>query len=322
MASQEAGSAEVLSAESAAPAEIPKAPADIADHWRTKRITAQVKALSKDDFALRLREEVGCLLKGLDLQSTTLGQVRSKLEVNLGVEAGYLDEYKATIGELLQEQIQQMQEGQEEAEAGPEEAQTPEPKKKQLKRKRQAMKAALHLMRKCRRAEAAKVDAPPEADSTTVAGPLKVQIGGVEVEVPLKKLFSGRSGFHTFLPVTVEMEGKEVELSCMISCAINEPKEQAATEDHERTSLEEQEKQDGDSAQDAEMPQHETVEEMIAEVETAQMEEPQETQQEEERKDETQAECEVVSQRQEEPEMEQVQQEAPQKEDDDQASSD
>merc|ERR1719162_353404 len=69
----------------------------------------ELEASKEGSLAARLPQEVAKVLEGLDLQSTTLGQVRIALEGNLGLELGSLDEHKDAIKELLQEKIQQMQ---------------------------------------------------------------------------------------------------------------------------------------------------------------------------------------------------------------------
>jgi len=217
-----------------------------------------------DSLASRLREEVGKVLQGLDLQSTTLGQMRSALETNLSLQAGALDEHKDSIRNLLQERIQQMQDknAADEADAADEaaskdcqpevEAETPPRKYKMDKKRRRLMEAAIRLARKCRRGDATGAGAPvvqqPELDG--IEGPLAVQIGGMEVTVPLKTLYSGRRGFHTYQPVTVTMGGRKVELNCLITCAVAECKDLAMLQ-AELTKAE--------SKDDAEAPQ-ETVE--------------------------------------------------------------
>merc|ERR1719359_92474 len=59
---------------------------------------------------MKLREEVGRVLQGIDLANTTLGKVRKTIEANLELESGALDEHKEYVVSLLQEKIQQMQE--------------------------------------------------------------------------------------------------------------------------------------------------------------------------------------------------------------------
>jgi len=65
-------------------------------------------------FAKQLREEVAKVLRsGLDLQTTTLGQVRASIEKSLNLESGELDEHKELIGNLFQEKIQEMEDSKE-----------------------------------------------------------------------------------------------------------------------------------------------------------------------------------------------------------------
>lgn len=185
-------------------------------------------------------EEVATILsEGLDLNNTTLGQVRAALEVKLGLESGALDERKDDIRNLLQEKIQQMNDEDLADEAVPQspeaeaDAQTPPPKNKDRvqKRKRRLMEAAVRLMKKCRHAEPSRtVVAEAEQPKLDGVGPLKVQIGGVEVEVPLKTLYSGRQGFHACQPITVQMGGRQMQMTCLVSCAITEFKELGSEE--------------------------------------------------------------------------------------------
>jgi len=60
-------------------------------------------------LVMQLRDEVGRVLEGLDLASTSLKQVRSQMEANLSMDPGSLDEHKDYIDGLLQEKIQHMQ---------------------------------------------------------------------------------------------------------------------------------------------------------------------------------------------------------------------
>lgn len=225
----------------------PVAPTDDVRTQNTEEARA-IGELSSDALESRLREGVTEVLQGLDLQSTTLGQVRSALEEKLGMNAGSLDEHKLIIRSLLEEKIQQLDVADatqdENPEEDEEEAQTPEPKKrkdKAMKRKRRLIQAAAHLMRKCRRTEASKevaaAAAEPDIDLTGVEGPLKVQIGEVQVDVPLKTLYGGRRGFHATRPLTLLMGGRQVELTCMISCAITGVKEPNTSDELEQPLL-------------------------------------------------------------------------------------
>jgi hypothetical protein len=223
-----------MAVEVANSAELPCAPAEEAS-----RCPGTVP--NETSLGQRLRDEVSKVLEGLDLQSTTLGQVRAAIATNLGLQACDLEEHKAEIRSLLEEKIQAMQGDALEATAAEAEeqegeAQTPQPKSKdkKLKRKRRMMQAAVHLMKKCRKAEPSaelkEEVTHPELQLEGVEGPLRATIAGVEVDVPLKTLYSGRPGFHTYRPLTIEVGGKRLEMTCMISCAIAECKDQSAEE--------------------------------------------------------------------------------------------
>lgn len=189
--------------------------------------------LAKDSLANQLPEEIAKVLEGLDLQMTTLGQVRAALESNLGLQSGALDEHREAIRDILQERIQEMQNTDNHDEASPVDGatdETPPPKSKDReKKRRRLMEAAIRLAKKCRRGDGAGSGAvvveQPELEG--VEGPLEVHIGGVPVNVPLKTLYSGRRGFHVYQPVTVTLGGRQVELNCLVTCAVNDCKDLA-----------------------------------------------------------------------------------------------
>merc|ERR1719409_1857859 len=97
-------------------------------------VEAATDRKADDSLMERLPGEVARVLDGLDLQNTTLGQVRAALETNLGLQSGALAEHKEYIGGILQEKIQQMQE--ENADDKETEATTPPPKEKDKRKKR------------------------------------------------------------------------------------------------------------------------------------------------------------------------------------------
>jgi len=189
--------------------------------------------LAKDGLADQLPEEIAKVLEGLDLQTTTLGQVRAALESNLGLQAGALDEHKEAIRDILQERIQDMQSTGDHEEASPMEGaadETPPPKSKDReKKRRRLMEAAIRLAKKCRRGDGAGAGGVVEeqAELEGVEGPLEVHIGGVPVNVPLKTLYSGRRGFHLYQPVTVTLGGRQIELNCLVTCAVKDCKDLA-----------------------------------------------------------------------------------------------
>lgn len=202
------------------------------------QVEVEASPAKDDTLAARLPEEVAKVLQGLDLESTTLGKVRVALEVNLGLQYGALDEHKDAIKQLLQDKIQEMQAQEqdkenigEEAVADSQEAQaeTPPPKQNKDKKRRRLMEAAIRLAKKCRRGDTAGGDEAvvkqPELEG--IDEPLEVEIGGVKVKVPLKTLYSGRKGFHAYQPVTVMMNGRQVELNCMVTCAVSDVKDLA-----------------------------------------------------------------------------------------------
>jgi len=242
-------------------------------------ITAEAEASSlfgsecvpaNDSLANQLPEEIAKVLEGLDLQTTTLGQVRAALESNLGLQSGSLDEHREAIRDILQERIQEMQNTDNHGEASPMDGatdETPPPKSKDReKKRRRLMEAAIRLAKKCRRGDGAGAGAvvveQPELDG--VEGPLEVHIGGVPVNVPLKTLYSGRRGFHVYQPVTVTLGGRQVELNCLVTCAVNDCKDLAVLQ----AELAGADSKDGElqKPQDAAEPEALTVEQDAAEL--------------------------------------------------------
>jgi|EP00427_Karlodinium_veneficum_P024405 hypothetical protein len=183
------------------------------------------------DLKGRLRDEVACVLEGADLSSTTLGQVRAKLEHKMGLESGGLNPHREYLRELLQEKIQEMQENADEEVQDENGIQTPPRKEenKEKKRRRRIMEATIHLAKKYRRVERLGTNGGAAQSPAEEIQPIEVKIGDATVNVPFKKFNDGRQGFHCMQQVVVERGGRKMQMQCMISCAVMENEDFAET---------------------------------------------------------------------------------------------
>lgn len=187
--------------------------------------------LGLGDLKGRLRDEVACVLEGADLSSTTLGQVRAKLEHKMGLESGGLNPHREYLRELLQEKIQEMQENADEEVQDGNGIQTPPRKEenKEKKRRRRIMEATVHLAKKYRRVERLGTNGGAAQSPAEEIQPIEVKIGDATVNVPFKKFNDGRQGFHCMQQVVVERGGRKMQMQCMISCAVMENEDFAET---------------------------------------------------------------------------------------------
>eukprot|EP00419_Tripos_fusus_P011247 CAMPEP_0172663026 /NCGR_PEP_ID=MMETSP1074-20121228/5675_1 /TAXON_ID=2916 /ORGANISM="Ceratium fusus, Strain PA161109" /LENGTH=195 /DNA_ID=CAMNT_0013478969 /DNA_START=77 /DNA_END=664 /DNA_ORIENTATION=- len=176
-----------------------------------------------------LTAEVSKVLRGSDLEETSLKEVRAELERRFGLKPGGLDARKDLCKQLVAAEIAKIQEEQaaQEEEGAGQAAKESEANKKNSrvstggqKRARESEEGDGKKEKKVSNRAAEQALCMTKADFMRSAKSFKIEIGDRQLTVPPKEFSTGSCGFFSNGKVTMNVGSVPLTVQCSLNCTV------------------------------------------------------------------------------------------------------
>eukprot|EP00450_Noctiluca_scintillans_P000689 CAMPEP_0194484010 /NCGR_PEP_ID=MMETSP0253-20130528/5473_1 /TAXON_ID=2966 /ORGANISM="Noctiluca scintillans" /LENGTH=173 /DNA_ID=CAMNT_0039323753 /DNA_START=51 /DNA_END=572 /DNA_ORIENTATION=- len=157
-----------------------------------------------------MQEQIAKILESRDLTQTSLKEVRTALEQQLGLAPGALDEHKAKVKELATAEISRIQ-ATAEGSASSDKPEAEADRQKKGKRPREEGKNTMARQSQC---------GLTRAEFKDKASGFTVEIGGRTVSVNPKLFSTGSCGFYGAQKVDIKVGGSTLSMQCQVNCAV------------------------------------------------------------------------------------------------------